>query len=125
MADAEDQDAREIIEGMLDGVEQAAPEFKNDLRELVIERLGKPKAADTAACRSKLPGTGNYARAFLDALDGFGLENVADWYDNLSWNDTVLCDRLSVERFLGPLKDACDTEGKVNVEFPHRERDRN
>ncbi|GEM_PF-4663192 len=122
MADEDDQDAREIIEGMLDGVEQEAPEFKNDLRELVIERLGKPKAVDTAACRAKLPGTGNYARAFLDALDGFGLESVADWYDNLSWDDTVLCDRLSVERFLGPLKER-STDQDVKVEYLVRGED--
>ncbi|MGI6590662.1 MAG: hypothetical protein ACOX1O_03455 [Eggerthellaceae bacterium] len=113
-----DEDAREIIEAMLDAVAQQAPTFKSDLRELVIERMGKSEFTDTVEGRCALPGTGSYARAFLDALEGFGLEHVADWYDNLSWDDTVLCDKLSVSRFLGPLVEGEDNEDdRVIVRF--------
>lgn len=105
MLQRDEGETREIIAEMLDGVEQEAPDFKHDLRALVIERCGDRDAADTAEGRRKLPGEGNYARAFLDALEGFEMPHVADWYDELSWDDEVLCDKMSVARFLGPLED--------------------
>lgn len=109
MASEREEEAQEIIDAMLDAIEQQAPDFKKDLRALVVERTGKTACADTAKGRRKLPGTGNYARAFLDALDGFGMDHAADWYDNLPWDDTVLCDKRSVQRFLGPLEEPSDS----------------
>lgn len=118
MASEREEEAQEIIDAMLDAIEQQAPDFKKDLRALVIERTGKGACADTAKGRRKLPGTGNYARAFLDALDGFGMDHAADWYDNLPWDDTVLCDKRSVQRFLGPLEERADSDdGRVVVRY--------
>lgn len=118
MASEREEQAREIIDAMLDAIAEQAPSFKDDLRALVVERTGKTACTDTVKGRRKLPGTGNYARAFLDALDGFGMDHAADWYDNLPWDDTVLCDKMSVERFLGPLTEADDDgDDRVVVRF--------
>lgn len=118
-----DDDAREMIEAMLDAVVEQAPEFNQDLRELVIERVGTEASVETIEGRAELPGTGNYARAFLDALDGYGMEHIADWYDGLTWDTTILCDKVSVVRFLGSIvpEVAKDDRDQVVVRFPDEE----